>query len=113
MSKRTGEYESYKIYYCPEFEEGDGAEGCEYDEEGCMNLLEAMYRRTAEDFREAYKKKMKLERLRKPLYEDEIRAAEHMMDNCTYLLGNWAEKIMRAVETEKENEGNIGNIERM
>ena len=106
VSKKTGEFASYKIYFCPEFEEGDAAEGCEYDENGCMDLLEAVYRNAAEDFKKAYKQKLKLERRGKSLYRDEIKFAEDMMRDCTFLLGGWAAKLMKAVEAElKVEEG--------
>lgn len=97
----------YKIYFCPEFEEGDASKGREYDEENSFNLIEAIYRKAAEDFKEAYKRKLKTERLNSPLYEEEIRIAESVMIECSFLLGEWADILKEKVEKELElEEGN-------
>ena len=91
---------SYKILYCPEFEEGNAAKGREWDEDGCMNLVEALYKATADDFKNAYKKKLKLERYNAELFENEIEIAEGVMHNCSFLLGEWTEPLKAMVKNE-------------
>lgn len=99
--KRTsGSIQGYKIFYCPEFEEGDSAEGREYDEDGCMRLLETIYRTAANDYKSAYKRKLKAERVNSSLSKSEIQAAETMMNSSAHLLGKWTEKLEQIVEEE-------------
>ena len=95
---------SFKIFYCPEFEEGDATEGREYDEDKCMDLLEAVYKNAADDYKSAYKRKLKLERRNAELFQNEIEIAECMMRECAFLLGKWTDKLKKIVEKELDSE---------
>lgn len=100
-AKRTNDtLESYKIFFCPEFEEGDASEGREYDEGCFMGLLESVYRIAAEDYRNAYKRKLKAERFESPFNQNEITMAESVMLECSMLLGEWTERLETMVEKE-------------
>jgi hypothetical protein len=103
---RSGYYQqdTYKIFYCPEFEEGDASKDREYDEEKCMGMLEAIYKSAAEDYKSAYKRKLKLERQNTPFCQNEIEIAESMMRECSFLLGKWTEKLKAIVEKEMKLE---------
>lgn len=94
--------DGYKIYYCPEFVEGDAAEGREYDAGGLMNLLEAVYRHAAEDYKKAYKSKVKAENRNPTLFKKEIKNAKSTMLSCSFLLGDWTEKIEQMADEEME-----------
>ena len=96
---------SFKIFYCPEFEEGSATEDREYDEDKCIGMLEAIYKNAADDFKSAYKQKLKLERRNSELFENEIEIAESMMRECAFLLGKWTEKLKKIVEEELDLEG--------
>jgi len=97
-------HDGYKIFYCPEFEEGDATEGREYDEDKCMDLLETIYKNTADDYKSAYKRKLKLEKRNSELFQNEIEIAESMMRECSFLLGKWTEKLKLIVEEELDLE---------
>ena len=105
--EKTRPYEqtTYKIFYCPEFEEGDSAKGREYDDERCFGLLEAIYRNAGNDYKNAYKRKLKLERRNSSLDRYEINVAENMMKECSFLLGKWTGKLKEIVEQELAEEG--------
>ena len=99
--KRADEpHDGYKIFFCPEFEEGNASEGREYDEDCCMDLLEAVYHNAAEDYKSAYKQKLKAERRGASLFREEIITAEGTMRECSYLLGEWTDKLKSMVEKE-------------
>lgn len=99
-----GQPYSYKIFYCPEFEEGDAAEGRECDKNGCMNLIEAIYKDAANNYRNAYRRKLKAERRNDKASRKEIEAAENVMFECSFLLGDWTEKLKKMVEAEMAQE---------
>lgn len=90
---------NYKILYCPEFEEGDSSKGREKDSECIMNLLEAVYRLAAEDYKSAYQKKLEAERSN---HRDnyEISAAKRTMIECSVLLGEYTAQLKESVETQ-------------
>lgn len=94
-----GVHGSYKILYCPEFEEGDSSKGRDFDRDACNNLIEAVYRNAAADYRNAYKRKLKAER--HPLPDKrEIEFAEQRMFECSFLLGKWTDQLKEMVEKE-------------
>ena len=106
VDNRSGSYigADYKILYCPEFEEGDSSKGKKYDAEKGMELLEVLYKGTADDYKRAYKQKLKLERRNATLFWNEIEIAENTMRECSFLLGKWTEKLKRIVEEELDLE---------
>jgi hypothetical protein len=95
---------SYKIFYCPEFEEGDAAKGRDYDKNGYLALLEAVYHDAANDYKKAYKRKLKAERRNDKASRKEIESAEGVMHSCSFLLDDWTEKLKKVVEEEMAQE---------
>lgn len=106
VENKRKEYDQsgYKILFCPEFEEGDSSEGTMYDEESCMKLLELIVGSAADDYKRAYRSKLKSERLGAELFARSIQSAEMEMLMCSHLLGKHTEKLKRIVEEELREE---------
>lgn len=84
---------SYKIHYCPEFEEGDSAKGQNYDTERCMDLLEAVYRAAAYDYKKAFEEKRALSKKKPGLHRSEIFRLNIEMSECANFLGPYAPRL--------------------
>lgn len=100
--------ESYKILFCPEFEEGDPLDDGEMDYEGAMNLLEKIVASAVEDFKAAVKQKMQAEReiakgcdkIKAMQAETTIQSCLQTMRSCRFVLGDHCETLLNMAISE-------------
>lgn len=104
----THEGESYKILFCPEFEEGDPLDECEIDNVGALNLLEKIVALAAEDFKAAVKQKLNAEReiakgcdkIKATQAKTTIQSCLNTMATCRFVLGDHCDTLLNMATKE-------------